>query len=216
MYSWSYYPHIFDWDDFDQDFCIKNDVCLSNCGWEEYADSIGECHDCHRSCTDGCADSMPCVSCDAECLTCVAGTSTDCTSCRCNAGLTTPAAVSSSCACSSGYEPVDGICATACEAGCALCDLRGTCFTCAESYHLHNGGCDRCNEPDAPFMPGLPICKEKSLLKTKGICLCDVDKIFDNFSCNSCFRHCKKCDSKKHCAECDIGSYFLPNSDICT
>jgi hypothetical protein len=65
-------------------------------------------------------------------------------------------------------------------------------------------------------MPGLPICKEKSLLKTKGICLCEADKIFDNFSCNSCVRHCKKCDSKKRCAECELGSYFLPQSDICT
>jgi len=65
MYSWSYYPHIYEWDIFDADFCFKNDVCLSNCGWDEFPDQVGVCHECHPNCTHGCSDGLPCVECDS-------------------------------------------------------------------------------------------------------------------------------------------------------
>ena len=134
-----------------------------------------------------------CTPCLPQCATCVALSTNQCISCPANSSRTNAVAVSSPCACNSGYYPNTTV------ANCQVCSV--TCKTCT------GGTASDCAS-----------CYSNTNLSTSGVCKCQTGYFPDpnESNCSACDPTCYTClTSATNCQSCKSYAHLSGSQCIC-
>ncbi|XP_068561703.1 proprotein convertase subtilisin/kexin type 5 [Cebidichthys violaceus] len=207
-------------------FLMEEWKCVSSCSAGFYATEPNpEIADGHRICR----------RCDASCLTCVAPSRGNCSSCSSGHSLQEAACVVNTVCKDGEYQDGDGVC-HACDATCLKCTgpQREDCISCGSSRALDaglcvtecgkgkyqsGGRCHLCDHTCATCVDARPAnCTSCDTDKFglerylhEGLCLDACPEAFyhtEQRSCESCSDRCRLCTSPAHCLECNSSSYL--------
>ena len=155
---------------------ISNNICVSDCGLGNYGDPL----------------SGKCKTCDTSCLTCIGGTSYNCSTC--NSPLL--------------YEY--GECVSQCSKGYFLSQMSGTCLKCDSS-------CLNCK---GPTNSDCLNCSDPTKYLSNNICVDEcINPLFerdDTKTCESCnANNCLECNIKWNICKICAENYLLNKFQIC-